>query len=186
MEWHITAKNFNDQFKLVIPMIVQATLSVYKASLLSLLPTPAKSHYLFNLRDFSRVIQGIALGDPESCPDPAAMKRNWIHEILRVFYDRLIDDDDRKWLYEQVIKTSKEVLRENFHNLLGHLDVEKSGTVTEDNLRSLIYCDFGDPKNEARRYLEVTNLEQLRTVSEQYLDEFNQMSKKPMNLVLFR
>ncbi|CAF4237708.1 unnamed protein product, partial [Rotaria magnacalcarata] len=43
MEWHITAKNFNDQFKLVIPMIVQATLSVYKASLLSLLPTPAKS-----------------------------------------------------------------------------------------------------------------------------------------------
>jgi dynein heavy chain len=111
---------------------------------------------------------------------------NRIHEILRVFYDRLIDDEDRKWLYEQVIKTSKEVLRENFHQLLGHLDVEKSGTVTEDNLRSLIYCDFGDPKNEQRRYLEVTNLEQLRTVSEQFLEEFNQMSKKPMNLVLFR
>ena len=109
-----------------------------------------------------------------------------IHEILRVFYDRLIDDDDRKWLYEHVIKTCKEVMRENFHNLLGHLDVEKSGTVTEDNLRSLIYCDFGDPKNEAKRYLEVTNIEQLRTLSEQYLDEFNQMSKKPMNLVLFR
>lgn len=109
-----------------------------------------------------------------------------IHEILRVFYDRLIDDEDRKWLYEQVIKTSKEVFRENFHQLLGHLDVEKSGTVSEDNLRSLIYCDFGDPKNEQKRYLEVTNLEQLRTVSEQYLEEFNQMSKKPMNLVLFR
>jgi dynein heavy chain len=109
-----------------------------------------------------------------------------MHEILRVFYDRLIDDEDRKWLYEQVIKTSKEVLRENFHQLLGHLDVEKSGTVTEDNLRSLIFCDFGDPKNELRRYLEVTNIDQLRTVSENYLEEFNQMSKKPMNLVLFR
>ena len=109
-----------------------------------------------------------------------------MHEILRVFYDRLIDDEDRKWLYEQVIKTSKEVLREHFHQLLGHLDIEKSGTVTEDNLRSLIFCDFGDPKNELRRYLEVTNLDQLRTVSENYLEEFNQMSKKPMNLVLFR
>jgi dynein heavy chain len=70
-------RNFNDQFKLVIPMIVQSTLNVYKASLSSLLPTPAKSHYIFNLRDFSRVIQGLSLSDPESCPDPAAMKRNW-------------------------------------------------------------------------------------------------------------
>jgi dynein heavy chain len=49
-----------------------------------------------------------------------------------------------------------------------------------------MYCDFGDPKNEQRRYLEVTNVEQLRTVCENFLDEFNQMSKKPMNLVLFR
>lgn len=109
-----------------------------------------------------------------------------IHEILRVFYDRLIDDEDRKWLYEQVIKTSKEVLRENFHQLLGHLDIEKNGTVSEDNLRSLMFCDFGDTKNEARRYLEVTNLDQLRTICEQHLDEFNQITKKPMKLVLFR
>ena len=79
-------RNFNDQFKLVIPMIVQATLNVYKAALSSLLPTPAKSHYLFNLRDFSRVIQGLSLSDPESCPDPAAMKRCWSVQTDFIFF----------------------------------------------------------------------------------------------------
>ena len=114
------------------------------------------------------------------------MIKKRIHEILRVFYDRLIDDEDRNWLYGQVIKTTKEALRENFHQLLGHLDINKTGTVTEDNLRSLMYCDFGDPKNDQKRYLEVADLKQLTATCESSLEDFNQMSKKPMNLVLFR
>jgi uncharacterized membrane protein len=37
--------------------VVQATLDVYKKVTSSLLPTPTKSHYTFNLRDISRVMQ---------------------------------------------------------------------------------------------------------------------------------
>lgn len=58
--------------------------------------------------------------------------------------------------------------------------------VSEQELRSFVYCDFGDPKADQRYYNEVKDIEELRHIVEGFLDEHNSMSKKQMNLVLFR
>lgn len=58
--------------------------------------------------------------------------------------------------------------------------------IGEAELRKLIYCDFANPKADQRHYIEVLDLANLRAIVEGYLNEFNNMSKKPMNLVLFR
>ena len=57
VDWHFS-KGFNADIQAVGGPIVAATMDVYKNAMTNLLPTPAKSHYLFNLRDFARVIQG--------------------------------------------------------------------------------------------------------------------------------
>ena len=80
-------------------MMVQATLNVYKRTIESFLPTPAKSHYVFNLRDFARVIQGVLLVPPTCMKETEKLIRLWVHEVYRVFQDRMIDEEDRSDSY---------------------------------------------------------------------------------------
>jgi dynein heavy chain, axonemal len=74
--------------------IISATIDVYNTAASSLLPTPTKSHYLFNLRDVSRVVGGLVMMHPQAAVDIKSPKvkyvRLWVHEILRVFYDRCV------------------------------------------------------------------------------------------------
>ncbi|EDW55574.1 GM17246 [Drosophila sechellia] len=183
--WHLDTRGFSKEFDPCIDEIVGATLTIYNDAKLNLLPTPAKSHYLFNLRDFSRVIQGVLLSVPEATEDVNSMRRLWVHEVLRVYGDRLVEDADRTWLFENICSTVKSSFNTDPSRLFGRL-VEKDKSLQESDFRQLIYCDFTNPKADTKNYVEVQDLEELRRVVEAYLVEYNNMSKKPMNLVLFR
>lgn len=103
-----------------------------------------------------------------------------------MFYDRLVDDADRAWLTSHVKEVSQRHFKIDFDELFLHLDSSGKGEVSEHDLHSLMYCDFLDSKADPRPYLEVNNIDKLRKIVEGYLEEYNNMSKKPMNLVLFR
>lgn len=49
------------------------------------------------------------------------LNRLFVHEVYRVFYDRLVDDEDRKWLFVLSKTIVKEQFRESFDRLFTHL-----------------------------------------------------------------
>ena len=182
--WHLDTKGFSKEFDPCIEQVVSSTLELHKYAVKSLLPTPNRSHYLFNLRDFSRVILGVLLSAPESMEDLKAMKRLWIHEAMRVYYDRLVDDTDKSNLFQVVRKTVQSKMKEDFDDLLRVLSTDEK-TVTENDMRALNYNDFMNPSEDEKFYRENTNMEQMRGTVAEYLEEYNKTSRKPMDLVLF-
>ena len=102
--------------------MVQATLNLYKASVDSFLPTPTKSHYVFNLRDFSRVIFGTLL-IPKNIMGGEGDKliRLWIHEVYRVFYDRLVDSKDRDTFFGIVKDVTQDTFKTPIDRVLKRL-----------------------------------------------------------------
>lgn len=178
-------RGFSKEFDPCIDEIVLGTLYIYTEIEKKLKPIPSKCQYIFNVRDFSRVIQGVLLSVPEATEGIDAMRRLWAHEIQRVYGDRLIDPDDRQWLFEAICCAVENELHTKVDDLFARF-IEPNRPLEEHDFRKLMYCDFTNPKADTRNYLEVQDLEELRYVVESYLVEFNNMTKRPMNLVLFR
>eukprot|EP00048_Salpingoeca_helianthica_P012901 m.192885 g.192885 ORF g.192885 m.192885 type:complete len:4604 (+) comp15437_c5_seq116:137-13948(+) len=151
--------------------LTQATMALYNDIILSLPPTPSKFHYIFNLRDLSRVYEGLCLTTTDRFSTPAALVRVWRNECLRVFHDRLINETDKKQvqgLIEKLISKSWPAAREP--------------AMAEPIL-------FGDFRNaleaeKPRLYEDFVDYAGARKVFEEILQDYNEHNLK-MTLVLF-
>ncbi|XP_026131005.1 dynein heavy chain 1, axonemal isoform X1 [Carassius auratus] len=149
--------------------LVDATIRVYSTLTSALLPTPAKSHYTFNLRDLSKVFQGILMAEAVKIENKIQLLQLWYHESCRVFQDRLVSDEDRKW----------------FDQLL-HTHIQEFGCKIEEVVpyQPVLYGDFMFP-GAVKVYRLIEDKEKLASVMEEYMDDYNQSSTTKMKLVLF-
>lgn len=96
-------KRMNDEVKEIIPKLIDTLLILYEEIKTVFLPTPAKCHYLFNLRDLSKVVQGVCWASLKHTTEPIHLIRLWYHEIMRVFNDRLTTEKDREDIQKMTI-----------------------------------------------------------------------------------
>lgn len=154
--------------------IVNSAIEIYYRMVTELLPTPAKSHYTFNLRDLSKVIQGMLQAKPQTVTHKLDIARLFCHESARIFHDRLIDEQDRNYFNTLL----SELVEKNFivsipaeslsKTPIMFLDFAKRGVVAEDRL-----------------YSEMTDMKNLNTLLEEYLEEYNVTMNKDMRLIFF-
>jgi dynein heavy chain len=184
VKWHLDSFPFPGDVKGLGDAIVDATLETYRAAMASLLPTPQKSHYTFNLRDFSRIIQGVLLIRPSETFNKNALIRLWCHEALRVFGDRLVNDTDRLWFHHHLESMCMLKFGATFYDAFKHLDKDGKKSVSLNDTRELFFGEYTST-DDAKSYVEIQNIADLQAKMEEYLSEYNQQSKKPMDLVMF-
>ncbi|KAI8896128.1 dynein heavy chain and region D6 of dynein motor-domain-containing protein [Globomyces pollinis-pini] len=162
---------FNPDIAQLTDDIVNGSILIYNTIRAELLPTPNKSHYTFNLRDLSKVIQGLLSADAKTISTNSDIVRLWIHECMRVFQDRLVDNTDKDWFKKLLTDTVQTQLK------LPWDEVVKS--------EPLLYGDYLIPGAEVRAYSEIKDLKRLVKLIEEYLDDYNSTSTNPMKLVMF-
>eukprot|EP00304_Pavlova_gyrans_P012708 CAMPEP_0206041750 /NCGR_PEP_ID=MMETSP1466-20131121/6142_1 /ASSEMBLY_ACC=CAM_ASM_001126 /TAXON_ID=44452 /ORGANISM="Pavlova gyrans, Strain CCMP608" /LENGTH=4121 /DNA_ID=CAMNT_0053416453 /DNA_START=38 /DNA_END=12403 /DNA_ORIENTATION=- len=161
---------FAEDVSAMSPKIIEASIDIYNQMCQSMLPTPAKSHYTFNLRDLSKVVQGMLQITPQRCGTSDELIKLWSHEMCRVFRDRLTGAPDRTRFNDMVRK-----------GLADHLD----RTWQVADFDELAYGAFMAPDPDARVY-EPIAMDQVQAKFDEYLNDYNVSSTKPMNLVFFK
>mmetsp|Transcript_42218 Transcript_42218/g.49058 ORF Transcript_42218/g.49058 Transcript_42218/m.49058 type:complete len:715 (+) Transcript_42218:8498-10642(+) len=166
-------QGFEEEVKNLVEPMATATINLFSTISEKFLPTPAKSHYVFNMRDISKVFQGLYRADKGFHDMKEQIVQLWAHEVLRVFQDRLVcreDIDELRGYLDEQLET--------------HFQMSFKEYCLKDG-EDAIYVDF---LNENKRvYEEVQDLSKLTRHLIDQLQKFNDDPKLPkMDLVLFK
>ncbi|PBJ72155.1 dynein heavy chain [Trypanosoma cruzi cruzi] len=150
--------------------LVEGTLSVFRRCCKTFLPTPSHVHYSFNMRDVMRVFPMIFENDGNSLPNEEVLVKQWMHEMQRVFYDRLICTEDR----QQFISFLNDELTQ-----LGY----EGGYTSLVPEGRLIFGDFMSERE--RSYRQISDMNALSIFFDDQLSAYNDANETVMDLVLF-
>ncbi|XP_051780645.1 dynein axonemal heavy chain 6-like [Erpetoichthys calabaricus] len=154
--------------------LVTASIAVYYKMCHHMLPTPSKFHYVFNLRDLAKVIQGLQQADGSDIVSKEAVTRLFTHEVTRVFHDRLVCEKDKE-LFHQILSTELQ----NYFKLSTSTEIFLS--------ESAVFGDFLDINSPSgsRIYKHISDEKKLTAFLEEYqLRSSFRYSKAPF--VFFR
>ncbi|KAG5500386.1 hypothetical protein JKF63_03478 [Porcisia hertigi] len=165
----LTQRNLADSLANVSSAVVDSTLRVFRKCVQTFLPTPAHVHYSFNMRDVMRVFPLLYAADKSVLESETSFVRLWMHEMQRVFYDRLVDATDRRLFLE-------------------YLNAELPSMGVDKSYEELVAADrliFADVLSDRGVYEQITDMGALMTRMDELLGTYNDENEVRMNLVLF-
>ncbi|CAK0855452.1 unnamed protein product [Prorocentrum cordatum] len=158
-----------------------ATVSVWDKIKRSLLPTPLRFHYIFNMRDLSRVFQGVMECPVDIVKDEVTLVNLWKHENLRVFADKLCRDQDKAF----VDKVIAEFLPQHFGESLGQ-ECKDTPWFADFQRETEFDDETGEEVGAPKIYEPAYSWDHVKSKAYEYLKKFNEANpSRAMQLVLF-
>ncbi|KAJ3342801.1 Dynein heavy chain 5, axonemal [Gonapodya sp. JEL0774] len=184
MEGHFCAnRGFAEDVINLSSKLSPLTRRLWQATKIKMLPTPAKFHYIFNLRDLSRIVEGMLNTKPETVPNAQILVNLWEHECSRVIPDRFTNAEDTDWFSKQMYAMATKEMGED----VGSLVSNKS--FWADFLRDP--PEVEDPEQEVdleaiKVYEKIPSWDVLREKLTEYMKQYNETVRgSKMDLVLF-
>ncbi|NXT77896.1 DYH9 protein, partial [Zapornia atra] len=167
---HLTAGNFSGAVQKSAQQLIALALGLHQKVASTFLPTAIKFHYVFNLRDFSSIFQGLLFSTPECLKRPEDLVKLYLHESNRVYRDKMVEEKD----YSTFDKLQLEMVKKFYD------DMEET---LEQTKQMNIYCHFAKGIGEPS-YQPVPSWKELNQILVEALDSYNEVNAA-MSLVLF-
>uniref|UniRef100_G3T2Y1 Dynein axonemal heavy chain 9 n=1 Tax=Loxodonta africana TaxID=9785 RepID=G3T2Y1_LOXAF len=167
---HLKLGNFPASLQKSIPQLINLALTFHQKISTTFLPTAIKFHYVFNLRDFANIFQGILFSSVECVKSTQDLVKLYLHESNRVYRDKMVEEKD----FGLFDKIQTEVMKKIFDN------IEETMEQTQ-NLN--MYCHFANGIGEPK-YMPVQSWELLTQTLVEALENHNEVNTV-MDLVLF-